>query len=36
LEINGCRLSVRGLEMYDGTPVLDIKPYYADIDSPDV
>ena len=36
LEINGNRLSVRGLEMYDGTPVLDIKPYYADIDSPNV
>ena len=36
LEIDGNRLSVRGLEMLDGTPVLDIKPYYADIDSPNV
>jgi len=35
LEIDGTKLRVRGLEMYDGTPVLDIKPYYADIDSPD-
>ena len=36
LEIDGNRLSVRGLEMLDGTPVLDIKPYYADIVSPNV
>jgi len=36
LEIDGNMLSVRGLEMLDGTPVLDIKPYYADIDSPNV
>ena len=35
VEIDGGRLRVRGLEMLDGTPVLDIKPYYADIDSPE-
>ena len=35
LEIRGTTLVVRGLEMLDGTPVLDIKPYFADIDSPE-
>ena len=35
LEIRKTTLMVRGLEMLDGTPVLDIKPYFADIDSPD-
>ena len=35
LEIRKTTLVVRGLEMLDGTPVLDIKPYFADIDSPD-
>lgn len=34
LDINGCRLNVRGLEAIDGTPVLDIKPYNAVLDSP--
>lgn len=28
------RLTVRGLEMIDGTPVLDIKPWVAGIDQP--
>lgn len=27
------RIAVRGLDMYDGTPILDIKPY-ASIDPP--
>ena len=27
----GCRLSVRGVDMLDGTPVLDIKPYLSSI-----
>jgi tRNA-Thr(GGU) m(6)t(6)A37 methyltransferase TsaA len=27
-------LRVRGLDAFDGTPVIDIKPYFADIDSP--
>ncbi|MSR46508.1 MAG: tRNA (N6-threonylcarbamoyladenosine(37)-N6)-methyltransferase TrmO [Planctomycetes bacterium] len=32
LEVRGTRLRVRGLDMLDGTPVLDLKPYvrYAD------
>jgi len=27
-------LKVRGLDAFDGTPVIDIKPYFADLDSP--
>lgn len=27
----GCRLNVRGLDMLDGTPVLDIKPYLSSV-----
>jgi tRNA (Thr-GGU) A37 N-methylase len=27
LEINDCVLTVRGLDAFDGTPVLDIKPF---------
>lgn len=26
------RLTVRGLDAFDGTPVLDLKPYYPDLD----
>ncbi|MDV0442809.1 tRNA (N6-threonylcarbamoyladenosine(37)-N6)-methyltransferase TrmO [Methanorbis rubei] len=33
--IEGTMLTVRGLEALDNTPVLDIKPYYAGIDSPE-
>ncbi|MFY9292455.1 MAG: tRNA (N6-threonylcarbamoyladenosine(37)-N6)-methyltransferase TrmO [Methylorubrum rhodinum] len=33
LGIEGGRLSVRGLDCIDGTPLLDIKPYYATTDS---
>lgn len=33
-KIKGGRLTVRGLEMLDGTPVLDIKPYVAKVDQP--
>lgn len=32
--IDGCMLTVTGLEAVDGTPVLDIKPYFADSDTP--
>jgi formylmethanofuran dehydrogenase subunit E len=32
LGIDGTRLMVRGLDALDGTPVLDIKPYSAEID----
>ncbi len=34
VEIKGGRITVRGLEMIDGTPVLDIKPYLAGVDTP--
>lgn len=27
-------LQVRGLDAFDGTPVIDIKPYFPDLDSP--
>lgn len=32
LRREGCRLFVEGVEMLDGTPLLDIKPYYSDLD----
>jgi formylmethanofuran dehydrogenase subunit E len=32
LGINGERLIVRGLDAFEGTPVLDIKPYSPEID----
>lgn len=32
LEISGNVLKVRGLDAIDGTPVLDIKPYYPEFD----
>lgn len=28
---NGCRLEVRGVDMLDGTPILDIKPYLSNV-----
>ena len=34
LEIRDGILRVRGLDAFDGTPVIDIKPYLADLDSP--
>ena len=33
LAVEGARLRVRGVDMVDGTPLLDIKPYIPDIDS---
>ena len=30
---DGARLTVRGLDCLDGTPLLDIKPYYASTDA---
>jgi len=30
----GTRLTVRGLDVIDGTPVVDIKPYVAGVDQP--
>ena len=32
IEIKGGRIRVHGLDAVDGTPVLDIKPYIAEID----
>ena len=32
VKINGCSIVVRGLDAINGTPVLDIKPYYPDYD----
>lgn len=33
IEANGSVLRVRGLDALDGTPVIDIKPYAAEIDA---
>jgi tRNA (adenine37-N6)-methyltransferase len=30
----GTSLKVRGLDVLDGTPVIDIKPYYPPYDTP--
>ena len=32
VEVRGCRLSVEGVDLLDGTPVLDIKPFVPDFD----
>lgn len=31
--VDGARLTVRGLDCLDGTPLLDLKPYFASTDS---
>jgi tRNA (adenine37-N6)-methyltransferase len=31
LRRDGCRLHVRGIDMLDGTPILDIKPYLSSV-----
>lgn len=33
LGVDGARLRVRGVDMIDGTPLLDIKPYFAAVDA---
>jgi tRNA-Thr(GGU) m(6)t(6)A37 methyltransferase TsaA len=33
LEVDGCRLVVRGMDALDGSTLLDIKPYSSGIDS---
>jgi tRNA (Thr-GGU) A37 N-methylase len=33
VRIEGATLSVIGLDCLDGTPLLDIKPYFASVDS---
>lgn len=35
LGVNGGVLRVRGLDAFDGTPVIDIKPFFADLDCPE-
>ncbi len=34
LEIKGNAIKIRGLDALDGTPILDIKPYEENFDSP--
>ncbi|MDD1653314.1 MAG: tRNA (N6-threonylcarbamoyladenosine(37)-N6)-methyltransferase TrmO [Methanomicrobiales archaeon] len=34
VKVEGLRLTVRGLDAIDGTPVVDIKPFHRDIDCP--
>ncbi|MGL1932689.1 MAG: tRNA (N6-threonylcarbamoyladenosine(37)-N6)-methyltransferase TrmO [Desulfotalea sp.] len=33
LSIEGCRLNIRGIDVLNGTPLLDIKPYVATFDA---
>jgi tRNA-Thr(GGU) m(6)t(6)A37 methyltransferase TsaA len=33
LEVNGSTLRVQGVDCFDGTPLLDIKPYFASTDA---
>jgi tRNA-Thr(GGU) m(6)t(6)A37 methyltransferase TsaA len=33
LSVEGTRLSVQGLDCLDGTPLIDLKPYFASIDA---
>jgi tRNA-Thr(GGU) m(6)t(6)A37 methyltransferase TsaA len=33
VKVDGCRLRVRGMDLLDGTPVLDVKPYVPAFDS---
>jgi len=36
LRRDGCNLYVRGLDMLDGTPILDIKPYLSSIPAEEI
>ena len=36
LECDGTTLHVKGLDLVDGTPVIDVKPYVGSIDDEDV
>ena len=33
LKVEGCRLTIRHIDCRDGTPLVDIKPYFASTDS---
>jgi tRNA (Thr-GGU) A37 N-methylase len=35
LSIEGCTLTIEGVDMVDQTPLLDIKPFVPDFDIPD-
>jgi tRNA-Thr(GGU) m(6)t(6)A37 methyltransferase TsaA len=35
LRLEGTRLTVRGLDALDGSPLIDIKPFYRDLDCPE-
>lgn len=32
--VSGCEVRFRGVDLLDGTPLLDLKPYFADADQP--
>jgi formylmethanofuran dehydrogenase subunit E len=34
LSVDGCTLTVRGLDAFEGSPIVDIKPYSSITDSP--
>jgi tRNA (Thr-GGU) A37 N-methylase len=34
LKVEGARLTVQGLDAINGTPVIDIKPYFPAYDAP--
>jgi tRNA (Thr-GGU) A37 N-methylase len=33
IKVEGNRLSVAGIDCLDGTPLIDLKPYFASVDS---
>ena len=33
VKVDGTRLTVIGLDCLDGTPLLDLKPYFASVDA---
>ncbi len=33
--VTGAQVQVRGVDLLDGTPVLDLKPFFPDADTPD-
>jgi tRNA-Thr(GGU) m(6)t(6)A37 methyltransferase TsaA len=36
VQVEGCTLKVRGVDMVDGTPLLDVKPFVPQFDVPQV
>jgi tRNA (adenine37-N6)-methyltransferase len=35
LAVDGAHVRIRGVDLLDGTPVLDLKPWFPDADTPD-